>query len=550
MAKENEGKERIFVTDGFNVASKTLANPHIGGRPLDLAESFKVAGGRGVVMANIDVDPDPEANPQTSREILEKIHTETETLLETPTMRDGMRIISKVLNGVDQAVTISMTVRHPREARNVMIVGGSVDVPKLTVLDAITHKLVDEKPDQTSTFMGITYTTWDLHPDRIYMLLGNGISENMTKKELQTVITRAMDDQKTQGTPVSLQEMTDYIALKVRQKMRGGKRPSGRNLNKLFINDVTISSIETPQNLPKVKPEPVQEQNAVLSFIAKLFKGEVLDDVEFTKSISELSSRLSQSLPPDELSKMKDRLATLKPKNESLELLIALLSYNDSDDVSHAMERRGFKPSDIARHLDTSVVWDMVSVMLNHKDEFRTALSIIFAEVPLGAVPKSVRAKLANIPEDLDIEVKPWYENWYLCDMFAGRMQRALRKNGVIFVNGIPIKFLGKPSGVVLDSVSDPQSKETIFEGTIVSPIDTKQRAQIKAAFDRGDTSIQIDGLKLAVMRSWTKSADGKDWKRAKAAFVEYRKNLPKKFPPNIGRASRKAWRENNREDL
>lgn len=559
MTRESEFlAQKDTESKKIEVGVANLPNPLVEGRPLDVAESRVLAGGKSVLLVNIDVDPVPGPNNTAATEILSKINRGVETIFTTPSVRDAMKIISESLSGTDASSTVAIVARHPRQRKNIILVGSNEPQPKLVAVDSITHKIVNQKPSDkptdTTTYKGVNYKVWDLNPDRYYFVMGSGISENFpTTKELQTVITRATSDKKYAGEKVTAQELSEYIALKAAQKMKTAGRPRGRRANKAFINDITIAAFETPERetikAKEPEPEPEKEQNVIIAWFKKLFSGEMIEDVKYSKAVFELSTRLSE-LPRDEREKIITRLKVSGTNDRSIELLNALLSHNDTDDVGKTMRSKGINVRQMRELLNEGVIWDVVSVMLNHKNEYRTALSVILAEVPLGAIPKAIREKLGDIPEDVDMKVEPWFGDWYLCDMFWGRMQSALRKDGVIFVNGIPIKYLGKPAGVMLETRTEKGGKETLLEGQIVSPIDSAQRNQIKAAFDAGKTSITIEGLKLAVMRSWNEETDGPEWKRAKKRLTEYRDNLPAQFGPKIGSKTRAEWRKNNREDL
>lgn len=542
----------------IEVGAANYPNPTVEGRPIDVAHARLLAGGKSVLLVNIDVDPVPGPNNLAAGEVLKKINQEADYLITTPSVKEAMNIVSRSLEGSDTSSTIAIVARHPRQRKNIILVGSDEPQPKLVVVDAITHKIVNQKPSDkptdTTTHKGINYKVWDLNPDRYYFVMGSGVTENFpTTKELQAVITRATSDKKYAGEKVTVEELSEYIALKAVQKMKAAGRPRGRRANKAFINDVTVAGFETPEReITKTKapePEPEKEQNAIFAWFKKLFSGEMIEEVKYSKAVYELSGKLSD-LPKDEREKIITRLRASGTKDESIELLNALLSHNDTSDVSSAMNHKGITTREMRKLLDEGIIWDVVSVMLNHKNEFRTALSVILAEIPLGAIPKVVREKLGDIPEDVDMKVEPWFGDWYLCDMFWGRMQSALRKDGVIFVNGIPIKYLGKPAGVMLETKTEKGGRETLLEGQIVSPIDSRQRNEIKAAFDAGKTSITIEGLKLAVMRSWKEDTDGPEWKRAKKRLIKYRDNLPAQFGPKIGTKTRAQWRQDNKENL
>jgi len=559
MPRESEREiQKDLEPRKIEVGAANYPNPTVEGRPIDVAQARLLAGGKSVLLVNIDVDPVPGPNNLAAGEVLKKINLETDYLITTPSVKDAMSIVSRSLEGSDAASTVAMVARHPRQRKNIILVGSNEPQPKLIAVDAITHKIVNQKPSDrptdTTTYKGVNYKVWELNPDRYYLVLGSGISENFSStKELQTVITRAVSDKKYAGEKVTVQELSEYIALKAVQKMRASGRPRGRRANKAFINDVTIAGFETPERetikAKAPEPEPEKEQNAIISWFKKLFSGEMIEEVKYSKAVFELSTKLSE-LPKDERDKIIYRLKASGTKDESIELLNALLSDNDTDDISKSMSHKGISTRQMRQLLNEGVIWDVVSVMLNHKNEYRTALSIILAEVPLGAIPKAVREKLGDIPEDVDMKVEPWFGDWYLCDMFWGRMQSALRKDGVIFVNGIPIKYLGKPAGVMLETKTEKGGRETLLEGQIVSPIDSRQKNEIKAAFDAGKTSITINGLKLAVMRSWHEDTDGPKWKRAKKRLIEYRDNLPSQFGPKIGSKTRAQWRQDNKESL
>ncbi len=183
-------------------------------------------------------------------------------------------------------------------------------------------------------------------------------------------------------------------------------------------------------------------------------------------------------------------------------------------------------------------------LLRNPTGENRYRLGLAAGVLPLD--PRIQQVFAPSIQDGVNLEVKTYHNDWILCQDAEDYMDKALKMNALVLVNGsILMKTVGKFTGLCVRSFST--AKSTFLEGNWYSPTDEESREAIKKGFDMGQGHVDLAEGSWVLLRSIYGDKKGQEVlaKSKKAA-----ENFPQHLPLMIRGIPRRKFRVANFEAM
>lgn len=97
------------------------------------------------------------------------------------------------------------------------------------------------------------------------------------------------------------------------------------------------------------------------------------------------------------------------------------------------------------------------------------------------------------------MKIVPNSEYWHLCPDSELYMRQAIGENAVVILNGIPVKLVGKVTGLVLKDT--PVENDIMKAGSWYSPRSKYVRDRVRRAYYEGKTELFLPRVKWVYMR-------------------------------------------------
>jgi hypothetical protein len=274
---------------------------------------------------------------------------------------------------------------------------------------------------------------------------------------------------------------------------------------------------------------------------------EVVSGIDRYRFLSEVLSEIPQEQRPSIIEGL-DRYTQSPDGRNRVQLLNAIFSNTSSDNLGTNLSRVGIDLQQLPQVLNDEAVLNLVSVMLDKPAQYRFQLGTILSQIPLTNIPETLKLKLKPIISDNELKIKLGHGHWWLCGEAEPRLERSIRNQAVVLVNGrLLVKFDGKFSALCVETFTT-RDGQTFLEGTWYSPIDTRTRDTIKGSFDSGTAKISLQGGEWAIMRPLAQSG-GKNPEEILEEARQFITTLTDQLPQSIEGLSRGDYRERRREE-
>ncbi len=243
--------------------------------------------------------------------------------------------------------------------------------------------------------------------------------------------------------------------------------------------------------------------------------------------------------------KMYTSFLNFAKNNQELLILLNFLFMNHaSDDLeSDLCFSYGFELERVAEQLNNEFVLTLLDFLLDDPKTHRFQIGIILTAVKLNNLPSNIMQKLQPQLTDLEIELRPSNNAWYLCGSSETHFERSLADSALLMVNEhLAVKFRGKITGLCVETFTTSNG-QTFLKGHWYSPVDEKCRTDLIEAFDNGVTRITLPTSVWAAMRPLKKRDD--EERRLFFQLQKFVAELPAILPQQTGDLdSRKSYRE------
>ncbi len=274
---------------------------------------------------------------------------------------------------------------------------------------------------------------------------------------------------------------------------------------------------------------------------------EVVSGIDRYRFLSEILADIPQEQRPQIIEGL-DRYIQAPDGSNRRQLLNAIFTSTSSDNLGTNLSIVGIELQQLPQVLNDEAVLNLVSVMLDKSAHYRFQLGAILSQIPLTNIPETLKLKLKPIISDSELKIKLGHGHWWLCGEAEPRLERSIRNQAVVLVNGrLLVKFDGKFSALCVETFTT-RDGHTFLEGTWYSPTDTETRDTIKGAFDGGTAKISLRGGEWTIMRPLAQSG-GKNPEEILEEARQFITKLPDQFPKRIEGSSRREYRERLREE-
>lgn len=233
--------------------------------------------------------------------------------------------------------------------------------------------------------------------------------------------------------------------------------------------------------------------------------------------------------------------------NKNMEAMEAIFIHEDTSDLGGELERDKIKISELPKLLNNDAIYSLLDGMLDNRDKYRFQIGALLTQLTLTELPDNIKEELKTVTSDYEFRIELGHDFWYLCPEAETRLLTSLRNNSLLLVNEkLLTKFKGKLSAICLDTFST-EDGQTFVEGNWYSPTEKKLRNQIRTAFDKGTSRVELQKGTWALMRPIT-DTQNKNAETILKSAKRKAENLPEILPPFIGKRTRKAYRERAEE--
>ncbi len=255
-----------------------------------------------------------------------------------------------------------------------------------------------------------------------------------------------------------------------------------------------------------------------------------------TRSISNVLAVLPESERTNILQQLRARHQVRRGETaQIIEALNALLRSQSSLDVKQQLSGKNIGTTHLLSILEDPLVLEIVDVMLDEPDRYANALSTIFTQIPIGKLPKEMSDKISAGLRQVDMDILPWKEGWYVCDYGEPRFASSVEKWMVLYLEDIKtlIKFDGKNAGLVLEDSRLPNG-DWIHRGQIIAPLDSSVRSKMRAMAGAGKLRTSYSALPIG--KQWAyqrrlKPYKGRTVEEQLQAYLTFAESLPAEVP-------------------